>query len=79
MADVDPQLKRLLLPDEETTFEQFIRYGLYIAAVFQIICLASLVFYPSGPSDGVAALKVLIYQNVWFIFIQIFIIFQISE
>ncbi|XP_033222369.1 protein anon-73B1 [Belonocnema kinseyi] len=57
MADADPQLKRLLLPDEETTFEQFIRYGLYIAAIFQVVCLASLAFYPSGSSDGVATLK----------------------
>lgn len=61
MADADPQLKRLLLPDEETTFEQFIRYGLYIAAIFQVVCLASLAFYPSGSSDGVAALKVLTF------------------
>ncbi|XP_051163121.1 protein anon-73B1 isoform X1 [Leptopilina boulardi] len=57
MEDLDPQLKRLLLPDEETVFEQFIRYGLYVAAIFQMICLASLVFYTSGSSDGVTALK----------------------
>lgn len=59
MEDLDPQLKRLLLPDDETVFEQFIRYGLYVAAVFQMICLASLVFYTSGSSDGVTALKVI--------------------
>lgn len=58
MADTDPQFKRLLLPAEETLFEQLLRFGLYVGAVFQIICLLSIVIYQAGPSDGVAALKV---------------------
>ncbi|CAL1679212.1 unnamed protein product [Lasius platythorax] len=57
MADADPQFKRLLLPAEETLFEQLLRFGLYVGAVFQIICLLSIVIYQAGPSDGVAALK----------------------
>ncbi|XP_029668628.1 protein MANBAL [Formica exsecta] len=57
MADTDPQFKRLLLPAEETLFEQLLRFGLYLGAVFQIICLLSIVIYQAGPSDGVAALK----------------------
>lgn len=59
MADADPQFKRLLLPAEETLFEQLLRFGLYVAALFQIMCLLAIVVYQSGPSDGVAALKVL--------------------
>lgn len=58
MADADPQFKRLLLPAEETLFEQLLRFGLYLGAVFQIMCLLSIVIYQAGPSDGVAALKV---------------------
>ena len=58
MADTDPHLKRLLLPAEETVFEQLIRFGLYIGAVFQVLCLLAIVTYQSGPSDGVAMLKV---------------------
>jgi len=58
MADADPQFKRLLLPAEETLFEQLLRFGLYVGAVFQIMCLLSIVIYQNGPSDGVAALKV---------------------
>lgn len=58
MADTDPHLKRLLLPAEETVFEQLLRFGLYIGAVFQVICLLAIVTYQSGPSDGVAMLKV---------------------
>ncbi|KOX69071.1 Protein anon-73B1 [Melipona quadrifasciata] len=57
MADTDPQLKRLLLPAEETLFEQLLRFGLYIGAVFQIVCLLAIVIYQAGPSDGIAALK----------------------
>lgn len=59
MAETDPQLKRLLLPEEETLFEQLLRFGLYIGAVFQVICLLVIVVYQSGPSDGIAALKVI--------------------
>lgn len=59
MADADPQFKRLLLPAEETLFEQLLRFGLYVGAVFQIMCLLAIVVYQAGPSDGVAALKVL--------------------
>lgn len=59
MADADPQLKRFLLPAEETLFEQLLRFGLYVGAIFQIMCLLSIVLYQAGPSDGVAALKVL--------------------
>lgn len=58
MADADPQFKRLLLPAEETLFEQLLRFGLYVGAVFQIMCLLAIVIYQAGPSDGVAALKV---------------------
>lgn len=58
MADTDPQLKRLLLPAEETLFEQLLRFGLYIGAVFQVVCLLAIVIYQAGPSDGIAALKV---------------------
>jgi len=58
MADADPQFKRLLLPAEETLFEQLLRFGLYVGAVFQIMCLLAIVVYQAGPSDGVAALKV---------------------
>ncbi|XP_003492930.1 protein MANBAL isoform X1 [Bombus vosnesenskii] len=58
MADTDPQLKELLFPAEETLFEQFLRFGLYISALYQIICLlAILVVFQRGPSDGIAALK----------------------
>lgn len=64
MADADPQFKRLLLPAEETLFEQLLRFGLYVGAVFQIICLLSIVIYQAGPSDGVAALKVLFYDYI---------------
>lgn len=59
MADIDPQLKRLLLPAEETLFEQLLRFGLYIGAIFQVMCLLAIVVYQAGPSDGIAALKVL--------------------
>lgn len=60
MADTEPQLKELLFPAEETLFEQFLRFGLYISALYQIICLlAILVVFQRGPSDGIAALKVL--------------------
>lgn len=58
MVDADPQIKRLLLPTEETLFEQLLRIGLYLGAVFQIVCLLAIVVYQAGPSDGVAALKV---------------------
>lgn len=58
MADADPHLKRLLLPAEETIFEQLLRFGLYIGAAFQAACLFAIVTYQSGPSDGVAMLKV---------------------
>jgi len=58
MADADPQLKRLLLPAEETLFELLLRFGLYLGAAFQILCLLAIVIYQSGPSDSVAALKV---------------------
>ncbi|CAD1477995.1 unnamed protein product [Heterotrigona itama] len=57
MADTDPQLKRLLLPAEETLFEQLLRFGLYIGAMFQVVCLLAIVIYQAGPSDGIAALK----------------------
>jgi len=58
MADADPQFKRLLLPAEETLFEQLLRFGLYLGAAFQIMCLLAIVIYQSGPSDSVASLKV---------------------
>ncbi|KAG7213997.1 hypothetical protein KM043_001369 [Ampulex compressa] len=57
MAETDRQLKRLLLPAEETLFEQLLRFGLYFGAVFQIMCLLAIVVYQAGPSDGVTALK----------------------
>lgn len=58
MADADPQLKRLLLPAEETLFEQLLRIGLYIGAIFQVVCILAIVVFRSGPSEGGAALKV---------------------
>lgn len=58
MAETDPQFKRLLLPAEETLFEQLLRFGLYVGAVFQIMCLLAIVIYQTGPADGVTALKV---------------------
>lgn len=58
MAEYDPQLKRLLLPPEESFFEVLIRYGLYIGAVFQVACILAIVFYHGSSSDGIAALKV---------------------
>ncbi|XP_046833502.1 protein MANBAL [Vespa crabro] len=57
MADADPQLKRLLLPAEETLFEQLLRIGLYVGAIFQVVCILAIVIYRAGPSDGGAALK----------------------
>jgi hypothetical protein len=64
MADYDPQLKRLLLPPEESFFELLIRYGLYMGAVFQIACLLAIVVYHGSSSDGITALKVL--KNICF-------------
>lgn len=58
MAETDPQLKRLLLPPEETFIELIVRYGLYIGAVFQICCLLAVLIFNANPSDGVASLKV---------------------
>ncbi|OXU19128.1 hypothetical protein TSAR_010830 [Trichomalopsis sarcophagae] len=57
MADYDPQLKRLLLPPEESFFEVLIRYGLYVGAVFQVACLLAIVVYHGSSSDSIAALK----------------------
>ncbi|KAI4479432.1 PREDICTED: protein MANBAL [Polistes canadensis] len=57
MADADPQLKCLLLPAEETLFEQMLTFGLYVGAIFQVICILAIVVYQAGRSDGAAALK----------------------
>ncbi|CAB0036784.1 unnamed protein product [Trichogramma brassicae] len=53
----DAQLKRLLLPQEETLFEQLIRYGLYIGAVFQVACILAIVAYNGVSSDSITTLK----------------------
>lgn len=51
-------IKRLLLPDEETLFELIIRYGLYVGAVFQVICILTVAIYHNWPGDGFSSLKV---------------------
>lgn len=53
MSDYNPQIKRFLLPYEETLLELLIRYGLYIGAVFQVVCLISILIYHSKFFDGV--------------------------
>ncbi|CAD6207156.1 GSCOCG00010140001-RA-CDS [Cotesia congregata] len=50
-------IKRLLLPDEETLFEQIIRYGLYVGAVFQVICILTVAIYHNWPGDSFSSLK----------------------
>ena len=58
MGDYDSQLKKLLLPPEETLFEILVRYGLYIGAVFQVFCILAIVIYHGSSSDGITTLKV---------------------
>lgn len=62
MANTDSQFKKLLLPAEETIFEQLIRHGLYIGAVFQIVCILAIVIYKGTSQDGTASLKVQIFD-----------------
>ncbi|XP_063988327.1 protein anon-73B1 [Diachasmimorpha longicaudata] len=50
-------VKRLLLPDEETLLEQIVRYGLYVGAVFQVICILTVAIYHNWPGDGFSSLK----------------------
>lgn len=57
-ADINTQMQQLLLPTEETFFEQLLRFGLYVGAVFQIACLLAIVVYQSGPPDGESMFKV---------------------
>jgi len=40
-----------LFPQEEW-YEQLLRYGLYVGAVFQIICILAIIFDVSPPQKG---------------------------
>ena len=42
---LDEELKKLIPP--ETLFQQFLRYGLLIGAVFQFVCIFAIILFPS--------------------------------
>lgn len=71
MGEYNPQLKKFLLPHEETLLEQLIRYGLYIGAVFQIVCLLSIVVYHRKFFDSVVILKVKKFMFIFFIILNL--------
>lgn len=49
---MDAKAAELFIP-EETLFELLIRYGLYLAAAFQIFCLACLFLKTGNLDDSV--------------------------
>lgn len=44
-------MEALNIPEEDFT-SALIRYGLYIGAVFQMICLGAVIFMPSNPNQN---------------------------
>jgi len=51
-ADFDPLegLPEHLLPKEEW-YEQYIRWGLYVGAAFQLVCILAVIFLPPQDKD----------------------------
>jgi len=49
--DPDHHQKIAALIPKETWYEVVIRYGLYIGAVFQMICILAVILLPSEPVD----------------------------
>ena len=44
-----------MIDDEESTFDLFLRYGLFFGAMFQLVCIGAAIF---GPDSSDHALKV---------------------
>jgi len=50
-AAVDPAAADLPLFPQEEWYEQLLRYGLYLGAAFQLICILALIFDVSPQND----------------------------
>ena len=51
--------------------DSFLRCGLYMGAIFQVVCIAAAVCIPEKAIDPIATIKVYIYTRNKFYFIKI--------